>query len=79
MDLDAVEKLLCERYNVAELPSGALSDAMAAARAGDEDALRELVAERELYRWREPIEAALGEKPAAVARRTKASPVDPTT
>ena len=65
-DLDTVEKLICERYNVTTLPGGALSEAMDAARAGDETVLRALIAEREWYRWGEPIDAAMAEEEVSV-------------
>ncbi len=65
-DIDAIERLLCQRYNVAALDAGELSGSLALARAGDDSTLRRLLGERELYRWRSPIFDALGE-PAAVA------------
>lgn len=55
--MEEIERLLCERYSVAEL-DGPLKGAIDA---GDVESLRSLIAERELYRWREPIEAALAE------------------
>lgn len=59
--LDEVERLLCERYNV-EAIDGPLKVALDDARSGGAvDPLRLLLAERELYRWREPIEAALAD------------------
>ena len=75
--LDTVEALLCERYNVPSL-DGPLKDAIDAARSGGAvDPLRSLLSERELYRWREPIEAALAEldaSPESVAAETPATP-----
>ena len=66
MKYDAIEALLCERYNVSAL-DGPLKDALDGARAGGSDApLRARLAERELYRWHAPIMAALDEEPATV-------------
>ena len=59
--LTEVARLLCERYNVEAL-DGPLK---AAIDAEDVHALRALLADRELYRWREPIEAALTELAAS--------------
>jgi hypothetical protein len=53
--LEAVSALLCERYNVPEL-DGPLAEAIAE---GSVDRLRVLLADRELYRWHDPIMAAL--------------------
>lgn len=78
--LDTVEKLLCERYNVAAPPEGAVANALAAARVGNLTPLRELVAERELYRYRAPIEAALAtlDDPAPEAEAAESEePVPP--
>src|SRR5688500_10990568 len=54
-DLQQVEKLLCERYNVRAL-DGPLKDAIDA---GDVATLRALIAERGMYRWHAEIMAAL--------------------
>jgi len=63
-NLAALERLLCERYNVREL-DGPLKDAIDA---NDEVTLRALLSERDLYRWHGPIMAALsGEPEPAVA------------
>lgn len=73
-DLRTVEKLLCERYNLAEL-DGDLADLVAR---GDVAALRADFATRELYRWREAVLDALDavdaedpdvEAPAPIRRR----------
>jgi len=53
--LEAVSALLCERYNVPEL-DGPLAEAIAE---GSVSRLRVLLADRELYRWHDPIMAAL--------------------
>jgi hypothetical protein len=58
-DIDAVERLLCQRYNVRALGEGELTDALAAARAGDVRPLTRALAARDLYRWQEPIALAL--------------------
>jgi TATA-binding protein-associated factor Taf7 len=58
-DIDAIERLLCERYNVRELAAGELSASLAQARAGDLQPLRAALDARELYRWRIPVYAAL--------------------
>lgn len=57
-DLDAVEKLICQRYNVNALPESFIQ-AMDAARAGDDDELWQLIADREMYGWSAAISAAL--------------------
>ncbi len=54
-NLQEVEKLLCERYNVAEL-EGPLKEAIDA---GDLVSLQALIADRQLYQWHEPVMAAL--------------------
>lgn len=54
-DLQAVEKLLCERYNVRSL-DGPLKDAIDA---GDVEGLKVLIADRNLYRWHDDVVAAL--------------------
>lgn len=58
-DIDAIEGLLCQRYNVQALPAGELSTALSLARGGDISFLRDALASRDLYRWEEPIFAAL--------------------
>ncbi len=63
-DIDAVERLLCERYNVRALDAGELTDALAQARKGSLVALTAVLDARDLYRWQEPIYAALA-KPVA--------------
>jgi hypothetical protein len=60
-DIDTVERLLCQRYNVNELDAGELSRSLAQARGGDTEALRKALGDRELYRWGAPIYAALDE------------------
>ena len=54
-DLVSVERMLCERYNVREI-DGPLKVALDAA---DVATLKELLMDRALYRWQEPIEQAL--------------------
>ncbi len=71
-DIDAVERLLCERYNVRALDAGELTDALAQARKGSLVALTAVLDARDLYRWREPIYAALAEP--VVAEKPKAKP-----
>jgi hypothetical protein len=58
-DIDAIERLLCQRYNVQALDAGELSTALALARGGDTQALREALDAREFYRWTNPIYEAL--------------------
>ena len=59
-DIDAIERLLCQRYNVHALDSGELSAALTLARGGNEQPLRAALEARELYRWTGPIFKALG-------------------
>lgn len=59
-DIDAIERLLCQRYNVHALDSGELSAALTLARGGNEQPLRAALEARELYRWTGPIFEALG-------------------
>jgi len=59
-DIDAIERLLCQRYNVHALDSGELSAALTLARGGNEQPLRASLEARELYRWTGPIFEALG-------------------
>lgn len=59
-DIDAIERLLCQRYNVAALDAGELSGSLALARGGNEQPLRAALEARELYRWTGPIFEALG-------------------
>lgn len=59
-NIDEAERLLCQRYNIQAL-DGELKGAVEQARAGNLHALRGAVAARELYRWRDPINAALSE------------------
>lgn len=54
-DIDAIERLLCERYNVAVLDAGELSSALAQARSGDPQPLRAALDAREFYRWTDAI------------------------
>lgn len=54
-NLQEVEKLLCERYNV-RLLDGPLKEAIDA---GDVETLKGLIADRDMYRWHRPIMAAL--------------------
>ena len=79
-NIELVERLLRERYNVASLDGlGPLSGAVQAARAGDLAPLTQALDERELYRWREPIEAALaevGDESAVVAEPEPVSEFD---
>lgn len=56
-NLQQVEKLLCERYNVRSL-EGPLKDAIDA---GDVDELTSLIADRNMYRWHGAIQSALRE------------------
>lgn len=58
-DIDAIESLLCQRYNVQALDAGELSTALSLARGGDLQPLREALDARNLYRWRDPIYAEL--------------------
>lgn len=59
-DIDLVERLLCERYNVRSIDGlGTLPEAIAAAREGDLAPLGEALAGRELYHWGSAIRAAL--------------------
>lgn len=58
-DIDAIERLLCQRYNVQALDAGELSTALSLARGGDLQPLREALDARNLYRWRDPIYAEL--------------------
>lgn len=58
--IDAIEGALLERYNVRTLQGvGPLSDALAAARAGDLAPIETAIREREMYRWEPAINAAL--------------------
>jgi formylglycine-generating enzyme required for sulfatase activity len=76
-NIELVERLLCERYNVASLDGlGPLSGAVQAARAGDLDALTSALDVRELYRWRAPIDAALAEASEPVAETEPVSEFD---
>lgn len=54
-DLSEIGRLLALRYNVPEV-DGDLADALAA---GDVDEVERLCAEREMYRWTEPIAQAI--------------------
>lgn len=58
-DIDAIERLLCQRYNVAALDGGELSAGLVAARTGNVGPLRAALDARELYRWRDAIYEAL--------------------
>lgn len=59
-DIDAVERLLCERYNVRALDGAEeLAAAIETARKGDAGPLKAAIAEREMYRWHDAIHAAL--------------------
>jgi hypothetical protein len=58
-DIDAIEGLLCQRYNVRSLGEGELTDAIARARAGELQPLCNALAVRDLYHWHEAIHAAL--------------------
>ena len=76
-NIEAVARLLCERYNVASLDGlGPLSGAVQAAHGGDLAPLTQALDGRELYRWRAPIEAALAEvdEPAVIAEPEPAFP-----
>lgn len=59
-DFDAIERLLCQRYNVRVLDDGELSVALALAREGNEGPLRAAISQRNLYRWTGDILSALG-------------------
>lgn len=72
-DLDAIERALCERYNIPSL-DGVLADALAQARSGDEVQLRALLAAREMYGWRETIWAALDARGEPEAEEAEAEP-----
>lgn len=58
-DIDAIERLLCQRYNVNALDGGELSAGLVAARAGNLSPLRVALDARELYRWTDAIYEAL--------------------
>ena len=75
--IDTVERLLCERYNVASLDGlGSLPGAIESARSGDLTPLRAALAGRELYRWERPIEEALA-LAARVDEPTEAGDAEP--
>ena len=63
--IDAIERLLCQRYNVNALDGGELSAGLVAARAGNLGPLRAALDARELYRWTDAIYEAL-DAPEAV-------------
>lgn len=93
--VDALEAVICERYNVKSLTGvGPFAEALALARVGDLDAIDAALAGREMYRWRETAQAALAEvhdaaaeaaepvkaKPKAKKEEAEQeSPVEPTT
>lgn len=58
-DIDALERLLCQRYNVQALDAGELSTALALARGGELEPLRTALDSREFYRWTDAIYEAL--------------------
>lgn len=58
-DIDAIQRLLCQRYNVSGLDAGELSHSLAVARGGDLGPLRAALDARELYRWTDAIYEAL--------------------
>lgn len=64
-DLDAIQRLLCQRYNVNALDGGELSTGLAQARNGNLGPLRAALDLREFYRWRDPIYEALDAEVAA--------------
>jgi hypothetical protein len=66
-DIDTIERLLCQRYNVQALDAGELSTALSLARGGDLRPLREALDARNLYRWREDIYGALDAETEAPA------------
>jgi hypothetical protein len=75
-NINIVERLLCERYNVGSLDGlGSLAGAVQAARTGDLAPLTQALDGRELYRWRAPIEAALAEADEPVVSETEPDPV----
>lgn len=77
-DIDVIERLLCQRYNVQAIDAGELTSALALARGGDTRALRAALDARELYRWRAGIYGALGdEQPEPEPEADAIEPVQP--
>lgn len=58
--VDALEAVICERYNVRSLSGvGPFAEAIAQARVGNLELIDKAMAGREMYRWRETADAAL--------------------
>lgn len=54
--VDALESVICERYNVRSLAGvGPFPEAFAQARVGNVGPLRDALRGREMYRWRETV------------------------
>lgn len=85
--VDALEAVICERYNVRSLTGvGPFAEALAQARVGNVEPIDAALAGREMYRWRETVEGLLEnvhvaadepeEAPKAKGKKKAEQPVD---
>jgi hypothetical protein len=72
--VEALEGVICERYNVSSLTGvGPFAEALAQARVGNVGPIQDALRGREMYRWRETAEAAL----EAVKEAVTSAPIEP--